>query len=195
MRQADYARVSRLWRREKLAVCSSDGQCLATVERGAVRALGITTHGVHLHGYTRNQGVWVQQRALNKATDPGRWDTLMGGMVPASDSLAEALARETYEEAGLPLNQIQSLHLVDHFTIRTPSASDSGLGYVVERIDWFEGVLPMHVAPVNRDGEVQQFRRIDSRTLCQMLMHGDFTTEASVILGRSLLGYRSSNDF
>jgi len=28
--------------------------------------------------------IWVQQRALDKANDPGLWDTLMGGMVSAA---------------------------------------------------------------------------------------------------------------
>jgi hypothetical protein len=50
----------------------------------------------------------VQQRALDKANDPGLWDTLMGGMVSAADTVATALARETWEvvpEGLAPVNQ------------------------------------------------------------------------------------------
>ena len=33
---------------------------------------------MHLVGETSDGHFWVQQRALNKANDPGQWDTLMG---------------------------------------------------------------------------------------------------------------------
>jgi 8-oxo-dGTP pyrophosphatase MutT (NUDIX family) len=184
MRQIDYAQVALFWRNEQLAVHGVSGEPLATVERGAVRALGISTHGVHLHGYTANDSIWIQQRALNKKTDPGRWDTLMGGMVSAGDSLERALERETMEEAGLRLEQVQDLQHVGSFTMRAPNAPDNGLGYVVERIDWFECLVPDDVKPVNIDGEVQQFKLVSQEALCRMLLDGAFTTEASVILGQ-----------
>ena len=72
---------------------------IGQVERGAVRPLGIATQAVHLVGHAADGRIWVQQRALNKANDPGLWDTLMGGMVSAADTVATALVRETWEEA------------------------------------------------------------------------------------------------
>ena len=182
MRLADYARVAYLWRDEQLAVHAADGPRIATVERGAVRALGISTQGVHLHGVAPDHRVWIQQRALDKQTDPGRWDTLMGGMVSVADSLESALARETMEEAGLALEQLSGLHWAGHFTMRMPTAVDSGLGYMVERIDWFEAVVPVGVAPTNQDGEVHQFKVVTTGELRAMLLQNVFTTEASVIL-------------
>jgi 8-oxo-dGTP pyrophosphatase MutT (NUDIX family) len=187
MRQHQYGQVAHLWRGEQLAVRGDGGKPIATVERGAVRALGITTHGVHLHGCTADRRVWIQQRAPDKKTHPGRWDTLMGGMVSAADTLQQALARETAEEAGLALTQLNGLRRVDHFTMRCPNAPDSGLEYMVERIDWFECVLPDGVIPVNTDGEVQQFQLVSPAQLEQMLLHGAFTPEAGLILGRWLL--------
>lgn len=182
MRLADYARVDCLWRDEQLAVHAAHGPCIATVERGAVRALGITTQGVHLHGVGADHRVWIQQRALDKQTDPGRWDTLMGGMVSAADSLESALARETMEEAGLLLEQLSGLRWAGHFTMRMPTAVDSGLGYMVEHIDWFEAVVPVGVAPTNQDGEVHQFKLVAKDDLRAMLLQNAFTTEASLIL-------------
>lgn len=182
MRQVDYARVAYLWCDEQLAVHAMDGARIATVERGAVRALGITTQGVHLHGVGPENRVWIQQRALDKQTDPGRWDTLMGGMVSAVDSLESALARETMEEAGLALEQLSCVHWAGHFTMRMPTAVDSGLGYRVERIDWFEAVVPAGVAPINLDGEVHQFKLVAADALRDMLLQNVFTTEASLIL-------------
>jgi 8-oxo-dGTP pyrophosphatase MutT (NUDIX family) len=184
MRQFGYAQVARLWRNEQLAVHSATGELVATVERGAVRALGISTHGVHLHGYTTGNRIWIQQRALDKKTHPGLWDTLMGGMVSAGDSLERALERETMEEAGLRLEQVQDLRHVGSFTMRLPNAPDNGLEYVVERIDWYECLVPDDVIPVNTDGEVQQFNLVSQEELCRMLLGGVFTTEAAMILGR-----------
>jgi 8-oxo-dGTP pyrophosphatase MutT (NUDIX family) len=183
MRRFGYAQVARLWRNEQLSVRNESGEQLATVERGAVRALGISTHGVHLHGYTANNNIWIQQRSLDKKTDPGRWDTLMGGMVSAGDSLEGALERETMEEAGLRLEQVQDLRHMGSFTMRLPNAPDNGLEYVVERIDWFECLVPGDVTPVNTDGEVQQFNLVSQEELSEMLLGGAFTTEASMILG------------
>ena len=91
------------WRNELLAVRDEAGVQIGTIERGAVRSFGIATLAVHLVGQTQDGRFWVQQRALNKPNDPGKWDTLMGGMVSAGDTVETALARETWEEAGLHL--------------------------------------------------------------------------------------------
>jgi 8-oxo-dGTP pyrophosphatase MutT (NUDIX family) len=185
MRQINYANVANLWRDEPLAVCNALNEKIGIVERGAVRALGIATQGVHLNGYASDKRIWIQQRAMNKKTDPGRWDTLMGGMVSAADTLETALARETREEAGLELGQLADLHHAGHFTMRMPSAPDCGLGYVVERIDWFAALLPDDVVPNNQDDEVQQFRLVSPEDLQKMLVALDFTTEAAIIISKS----------
>jgi hypothetical protein len=89
------------WRDEQLAVPDQFGHRKGTVERAAVRPLGITTLAVHLVGQSLDGRFWVQQRAFDKSNDPGLWDTLMGGMVSAADTVETALVRETWEEAGL----------------------------------------------------------------------------------------------
>jgi isopentenyldiphosphate isomerase len=151
--------------------------------------LGISTHGVHLHGYTADNRIWTQQRAFDKKTHPGLWDTLMDGMVSAGNSMARALERETIEEAGLRLEQVKHLQQVGSFTMRLPNAHDCGLEYVVERIDWYECLVPDDVIPVNTDGEVQQFNLVSQEELCQMLLGGLFTTEAAMILGQWMINH------
>ena len=59
------------WRNEQLAVCNAQGERIGTIERGVVRPLGITTSAVHLIGMTPDGRMWVQQRAFNKANNPG----------------------------------------------------------------------------------------------------------------------------
>jgi 8-oxo-dGTP pyrophosphatase MutT (NUDIX family) len=166
------------WRDEQLAVTDDTGAMLATIERAAVRPLGIATRAVHLAGVTPDHRHWIQQRAFDKPTDPGLWDTLMGGMVPARDSVQVALARETWEEAGLRIDQLQQLQRGGQVLSRGPSAEVPG-GYVIELIDWFQAVVPAGVTPVNQDGEVAQFLCVSPDELARRLAAGDFTLEAA----------------
>jgi len=177
--------VAAQWRGEALAVCSDSGQTLGQVERGAVRPLGIATQAVHLVGRAPDGRVWVQQRALDKVNDPGLWDTLMGGMVSAADTVASALARETWEEAGLRLDRLAALRRGGQVTLQRPTEPGSA-GYMVERIDWYEAVLPEGLAPVNQDGEVAQFALLEAQELQAQLAQGRFTTEAALILVAAL---------
>ena len=54
------------WRDEQLAVCNAHGERLGTIERGAVRVLGIATRAVHLVGRAPDGRMWVQQRSHTK---------------------------------------------------------------------------------------------------------------------------------
>jgi 8-oxo-dGTP pyrophosphatase MutT (NUDIX family) len=182
---ANVGRVRQQWRDEQLGIFNEAGELVATAERGIMRLLGMATRAVHLHACGTDGRAWVQQRAWNKSTDPGLWDTLMGGMIPATDSLQDALKRETWEEAGIHIEQVQHLRLAGHFVVQRPNAVDGGLGYVVERIDWFEGQLPDALVPQNQDGEVLQFALMDKAALMEKLKGGEFTTEAAMILLRA----------
>ena len=170
------------WRDEQLAVTDAAGRVLGTVERAVVRPLGITTYAVHLAGRAPDGRHWVQQRSLTKPNDPGLWDTLMGGMVPACDSLAQALERETWEEAGLRMEQLMQLAHGGRVATRGPS--DVPAGYVTEHIDWYRCVVPEGVIPVNQDGEVAQFRLMDGEELRDRLQRDEFTLEAALVLTR-----------
>ena len=170
------------WRNEQLAVCNAEGRQLATVERGAVRPLGIATRAVHLVGVCADGLIWVQQRSEDKANNPGMWDTLMGGMVSAADSLAEALARETWEEAGLRVAELGELRLGGNVMFARPSDEAEGQGYMVERIDWFSALVPDALQPVNQDGEVQRFERLELTEVQGWMLQGRFTPEASLVL-------------
>jgi len=170
------------WRGELLAVVDAEERPVAKVERSVVRALGLTTFAVHLVGHAfDSQGVWVQQRALDKATDPGLWDTLMGGQVAAGETAASALVRETWEEAGLDVAELLDLRPAGRLTIRRPVAE----GYLVEHIDVSVARLPAGAVPNNRDGEVERFECLAPAVLERRLAAGEFTLEAALILAVS----------
>jgi 8-oxo-dGTP pyrophosphatase MutT (NUDIX family) len=170
------------WRDELLPVTGRDGRVLAVVERGAVRVLGLATFAVHLSGRSAAGGFWVQQRALDKATDPGQWDTLMGGQMAAGESILSTLERETAEEAGLSPEDLRSLQRVDDVLVRRPVAE----GFINERIAVFGATLAPSATPVNRDGEVARFECLAEGELAARLAVGAFTLEATLILGAEL---------
>lgn len=181
--------LAHVWRDELLAVRNDAGEVLGAVERAAVRPLGIATHAVHLAVVDPAGRHWVQQRAFDKATDPGLWDTLVGGMVPACDGLQQALARESWEEAGLRLEQLRDLRHAGRTVTRRPSR-EVPHGYVIEALDWFVATLPAGVQPENQDGEVARFRAMHPGEVTRCLEAGGFTVDAAVILleafGRSV---------
>ncbi|MDO8279724.1 MAG: NUDIX domain-containing protein [Burkholderiaceae bacterium] len=182
------AGLAHAWRDEQLAVTDARGRRIASIERAVVRPLGIPTRAVHLVGHDAQQRVWAQQRALNKPNDPGLWDTLMGGMIAAADTLGTALARETWEEAGLQLERLRQVEYGGCVRIRRPSDDGGGAGYVVEDIDWYRCVVPDDLTPDNQDGEVECFRLMDRTELLALLHRGAFTTEAALILCEDLFG-------
>lgn len=173
--------LAHVWRDEQLAVRGATGATLATIERAAVRPLGIATHAVHLAAVDTAGRHWVQQRAFDKPTDPGLWDTLVGGMVPACDGVEEALARETWEEAGLRLAQVRGVRHGGRTVTRRPSR-ELPHGYVVETIDWYACTLPPQVEPRNQDGEVAGFRAMEPAEVVARLEAGAFTVEAALVL-------------
>ncbi|MEO6408330.1 MAG: NUDIX domain-containing protein [Burkholderiaceae bacterium] len=168
------------WRGELLPVRDDAGRELGAIERAVVRPLGLATHAVHLVGETADGRVWVQQRALDKAVDPGLWDTLMGGLMAAGETLATTLERETWEEAGLRLAQLDRLAGFGRLTARRPVAD----GYMVEHIHCYEARVPDGVSPLNQDGEVLRFEAVDPETLEQRLRADAFTLEAAMVLLR-----------
>ena len=168
------------WRDERLPVVDDGGRVLGAIERSVVRRLGIATHAVHLVGSTHDARVWVQQRALDKAVDPGRWDTLMGGLMAAGESVAATLERETWEEAGLRLAQLEQLAGFGHFSVRRPVPD----GYMVEHIHCFEARVPAGLQPLNRDGEVLRFEALAPDALERRLQDDAFTLEAALVLLR-----------
>ena len=175
------------WRNEQLPVIDSGGHVLATVERAAVYPLGFRTRAVHLVGETSDGQFWVQQRALNKANDPGLWDTLMGGMITAVDTLESALERETWEEAGLHIHDLFGLTYGGMVRIHRPTTDGVG-SYISERIDWYRASVPADRAPNNQDGEVAQFAKVPRESLMAGIAAGKFTLEAGLV-SAAALGY------
>ncbi len=151
---------------------------LAQLERGAARVLGILTHAVHLVGLAANGDVWLQHRALSKATDPGLWDTLAGGLLSAGDTLHGGMLRETHEEAGLMVADL--FNIQGHGMTRQSRMVPDG--HILEAVWTYSAVLKDSAVPRNLDGEVMGFDCVSRKQLTAMVVAGRLTHEAVLSL-------------
>ncbi|MBX6318925.1 NUDIX hydrolase family protein [Pigmentiphaga sp.] len=173
------------WRNELLDVIADDGTVLGVIERAAVRPLGIATHAVHLNAWTDNGQLWIAQRSFTKTTDPGMWDTLVGGLISAGETPESALLRESWEEAGLLPHHLQSGRRSGQFSVRRILPE----GYQIEHVTVVDIVLGPEVVPENQDGEVAALKTASPQEVLQMIADGAFTLEAALAMRASLGAY------
>ncbi|WP_160142251.1 NUDIX hydrolase [Pigmentiphaga humi] len=173
------------WRDELLDVAADDGTLMGVIERAAVRPLGIATHAVHLNAWTDSGQLWIARRSLTKTTDPGMWDTLVGGLISASETPESALLRESWEEAGLLPHHLQDGRRSGEFVVRRVLPE----GYQVEHVTVVDIVLGPEVVPENQDGEVVALRTATPQEVLAMVGDGVFTLEAALSMRASLGAY------
>lgn len=173
---------ARAWRDEPLDVIG-EGDTLGVIERAVMRPLGLLTRAVHLNAWAPDGRMWIAKRADSKFTDPGLWDTLVGGLVSAGESPDTSLVRESQEEAGLYPNDIacrEPMRLILRIHRRLPE------GYQVEDMLASDCILSESVQPINQDGEVSEIRLATTSELWEMINEGMFTHEAEVTILDSL---------
>jgi len=147
------------WRDEPFAIFDpATGARLGAMERAAARFWGTLTLGAHANGYVADaQGrpthLWIAQRSMTKATDPGKHDNLVGGGVPDGQSPWQALVREGWEEAGLAPERMRQARTGSVLCLQR----DIREGLQHEWLHVFDLPLPAGLAPRNQDGEVAGF--------------------------------------
>lgn len=145
------------WRGEAFDVrATPEGPVLSQVDRGALPVLGVLAQGVHLDGLVRRADglhLWVARRAADKALDPGKFDHLVAGGIPAGLDAAATLVKEAAEEAALPA------------ALAGRAVKTGVISYAMERpeglrrdlLHCYEVELPEEFVPVPVDGEVEAF--------------------------------------
>ena len=71
---------------------------------------------VHLHVFDPAGRLLLQKRAKTKDTNPGLWDTSVGGHVRAGEEVGSALQREAMEELGIDASRAVFLYAYLHGT-------------------------------------------------------------------------------
>ncbi|MEP6607201.1 MAG: DUF4743 domain-containing protein [Burkholderiaceae bacterium] len=177
-RKLQEARLIVGWRDEVLSV---GNPALASLERAACRALGITTEAVHLNAYVDARSMLVARRAALKQIDPGQWDNLVGGMVAAHETLHDALSREAIEEAGLRIDGA-ALQKGRWFQMRRSVPE----GVQSEIIHVYDTTLAADIRLQNQDGEVDAIECRPVDDVIAAIERDEFTLEASLVVVESL---------
>jgi 8-oxo-dGTP pyrophosphatase MutT (NUDIX family) len=171
------------WRDELFAVHSlCDGAPLFTIERAAARFWGTLTLGAHCNGFVADAHgqptqLWIARRALNKPTDPGLLDNLIGGGVPAGQTPREAVLREGFEEAGLRRAEMSALATGPVLRLHRDIAE----GCQLEDLHTFDLNVPAHWQPQNQDGEVAGFERLPVADALRLALGGTMTVDAALV--------------
>lgn len=173
----------RAWRDETYAIVDpSTLRVLARIERAASRFWGTLTFGAHATGYVagadgRPAQLWIAQRSLRKATDPGLHDNLVGGGVPFGQTPHEALVREAFEEAGLTPAQLLGAAAGPVLRLRRDVAE----GLQHEWLYSYDVELPAGLTPQNQDGEVAGFTLLPPHAALALAQAGRMTVDAALV--------------
>lgn len=87
---------------EWLPLVDEQGKVTGKATRKAVHSGSKLLHPVvHLHIVNSKGEIYLQKRAMHKDTQPGKWDTAVGGHVDLNETVEQALRRETMEELNI----------------------------------------------------------------------------------------------
>lgn len=91
---------------EIFPLVNEQGQVIGQASRAICHGGSMYLHPVvHVHIFNSKGDIYLQQRAFHKDTQPGKWDTAVGGHVDFGEDVSVAVLREMYEELGIQ-NQI-----------------------------------------------------------------------------------------
>ena len=144
----------------------------ATIDRASIPWFGTLGFGVHANGYVRKADglhLWVATRAMDRRIDPGKRDNMIGGGLPMGYSITENLAKEAWEEAGLPPALIQNATAHGHFHYKR----DMMKGLRNDTLFVFDLELPEGLTPHNTDGEVEHFDLLPAAEVLDIVTHTD----------------------
>jgi isopentenyldiphosphate isomerase len=175
------------WRNECFTLCNEVGEPLVDaqnqsvgLERSLFRPLGLFYTTVQLNLVNDQGRVWIGQRALHKAVDPGLWDAAVAGGLTHGEQPLRALKRECWEEAGLPEPLLADLQMLGSVLVQRTLGPDGRQGLQRERVLSYSLQAPPDFAPSNQDGEVQAFDCVSLDDVWRLWQQGQFNHEAAV---------------
>lgn len=129
---------------------------LFLMDRAVVPYFGIRAFGQHMNGFTRRNGeiyMWIARRSAKKRHAAGMLDHLVAGGLPWGLSLEQNLAKECWEEAGIPAELAVHAQLTSQLSYRR----ETEVGVKPDTLYCYDLELPDDFAPRCTDGEVDGF--------------------------------------
>lgn len=129
---------------------------VCVIDRAAAAYFGIRAFGQHVNGFVRRADglhMWIGRRARDRRNWPGRLDNLAAGGLPYGIPLAANLAKECWEEAGVPAGLVRQARAVGAVTYAHASES----GFKPDVLYCYDLELPADFVPCCMDGEVEAF--------------------------------------
>lgn len=95
-------KMSKMKNEEWFPLVDEEGKVIGKAPRSYCHSGSMVLHPVvHVHIYNIDGELFLQKRAMNKETQPGKWDTAVGGHIAFGETLEVGLQREVEEEVGL----------------------------------------------------------------------------------------------
>jgi 8-oxo-dGTP pyrophosphatase MutT (NUDIX family) len=183
------------WRNELYAAAPTLGAPpWFRLERAAARYFGVHTWAAHINGVVRAGSelrMWFARRSPDKAIDPGKLDNLVGGGIAAAATIEETLAKEAWEEAGIPAGLAARALPAGavHLWREQPDGLQSETIFVHDL--W----LPADFAPANQDGEAVLHRLVTMDDAARLIAVSEgpdeVTADASLVVLDFLLRQRA----
>ena len=131
-------------------------QAIFLMDRALVPYFGVRAYGQHMNGYIRRNGeihMWIGRRSLQKPHEPGKLDNMVAGGLPWGLSLPENLAKECWEEAGIPAELAAQAEATGYIAY----LYETELGLKPDTMYCYDLELPEDFTPRCTDGEVDEF--------------------------------------
>lgn len=154
---------------------------LMKMDRCATCLFGIKQYGVDINGYVRHSdksmSVWLQRRAYNKQTWPGKLDNMVSGGIAVGYNIMDTVHKEAEEEASIPPHLFERLKPAGAVTFYFEN--EGGLFLETEFV--FDLELPHDFVPTNADGEVEDFQLVSIEELKEKVISSEFKTTSSPV--------------
>lgn len=178
-------------RGENMPVCLAPGAAaLATIDRSAMRVLGLWVVKVHVNGLVRREDadpdVWLSRRSLSASAAPGTLDTFVAGGQPAGMSVEQTMVKESAEEVGVSPALAHTAQPVGRLNLIYPGSD----GLHREQLAIFDLHLPPEFVPVHHDGEISQSLRLDWSEFGDAVAAGVDFKHSSLAVCRDLIRRR-----
>lgn len=189
-----HARLIDSPRGEHMAVCLAPGAvALATIDRSAMRALGLWVVKVHVNGLVPREGadpdVWLSRRSLSASAAPGTLDTFVAGGQPAGMSVEQTMIKESAEEVGVSPSLARTAQPVGRLDLIYPGAD----GLHREQLAIFDLYLPQEFVPTHYDGEISQSLRLSWSEFRDAVAAGVDFKHSSLEVCRNLIKRRGGS--